>query len=179
MSDDRTIPRPERRPPPSGDDGRVVFHYNRSEREALRESSINLQRGPLLRRSRSLALLLIDAVIVTALFGIYIIFLRPMADRVELAGYAADPETAIVASDFVISVELRPTADAQLPPPLATLRAAGGELVDLAPRPGTTRALRLRVPIAEAEGSVDPEGRVPVFLSVGDESHTFALPIEN
>ena len=74
------------RGPETDEPGRAHFHYNRAEREAgLSDAVRNRQNGSFWRRNRHLLMILIDILVVCAVF----VFLLPRlrAGGEELAGY--------------------------------------------------------------------------------------------
>lgn len=152
-----------------------VFHYNRAEREALRGDRAGGETGGgFFRRNRSLAITLIDVVFVLILFVIFWFFLRPLADRVEIAGYRVTTEAFLFDGELLVTVRVVAPEDRSAPEasPAAAApatsspgAAAPGEPVPVAPDAGVR-------PLT----AVPPFTTTVVSIALGDEQVEDLVP---
>lgn len=174
---DRTPPRrPEKTPWRDSNASDLVFHYDRSEREAMRTRVWTPPSGGFLRRNRSLAILLIDAVIVVGLFLLFLFVILPMQRRVTLAGYQVTVDAIAFAEEIVVRARVVPVDSAdRTDQPIITVSAAGLETADLAPRGDTTRTVRLNVPRTANEVS----DALDVAVAIDGDTHTFSVDLSD
>lgn len=76
----------------SGNDGSTYYHYNREERLARRQDAYERPSGGILRRNRSLTIILIDVLIVLMLFAIFRFFFFGREETPTVQGYAVSAE---------------------------------------------------------------------------------------
>lgn len=149
-----------------------TMHYSRAEREAMRSHQSTPQSG-FFRRNRALVILLLDLVFVTALFLIYLFFLRPMALRVQIDSYTVSAQAVVADGEVAVIVTVvAGEGDApQAPQPIVRATVGSLEVADLAPLAGRSRDLII------ALGAVDDvpvarsgfESAIEVEVSIGAE----------
>ncbi|MDA3948048.1 MAG: hypothetical protein PF508_02380 [Spirochaeta sp.] len=137
--------------------------------------------GGIFRHNRGLLITLIDLIVVTMLFVIFILVIRPLSDRVTVGGYQADVTVERSNGDLWIrtTVQLRSSlfGGVAVPEdafqPIVTLSAGGLESVDLAPPGDSPRIIELRIPAERAED----RDELAVTIRIGDEEavHTVSL----
>lgn len=76
----------------SGNEGGSYYHYNREERLARRQDAYERPSGGILRRNRSLTIILIDLLVVILLFAIFRFFFFGRQETPTLQGYAITAE---------------------------------------------------------------------------------------
>jgi len=151
-------------------------HYARHLREADTGG-----RGGVFRHNRGLVITLIDLVVVSMLFVIFVVVIRPLSDRVTIGAYQA--ELAVEASDGDLyvraTVQQRSTlfGGTESPDgpfqPIVTMTALDAETADLAPPDGMQRTLELRIP----EADDDEREQLTVTIRVGDEEAVHTVTI--
>ncbi|MFP4153504.1 MAG: hypothetical protein ACLFSV_11720 [Alkalispirochaeta sp.] len=121
------------------------------------------RRGGIFRGNRGLIITLIDIVFVTLLFIIFVLFLRPLSNRVVIDPYRVDLAAERIDEAVVVratvahrersagSSENGENAGDRNPQPVVTVVAGGHPSRDLAPRPGGRRAIELIVPGADPD----------------------------
>ncbi len=126
-----------------------------------------------LRGNRSLVILLIDTVIVMALFFVVLFVYVPSIGRVRIADMRIETMAADEGALVVVRAEfLRRRGDQEGPETrIIALAAAGEVLRDLAPSAGQRRILELRIP----RDRLDDEVVIDVF--VADEQRRLTRPI--
>ena len=138
--------------------------------------------GGVFRHNRGLVITLIDLVVVTMLFIIFIVVIRPLSDRVTIGAYQADVAVERLDGDLVIRTTVqrrsslfggRVTQDDSPLQPIVTVRARGLETADLAPPGDSLRTIELRLPVDRLGDRED----LSLTIRIGDEEkvHTVSL----
>lgn len=154
-------------------------HYSRRGRGCDDEQSGRT--GGIFRNNRGLVITLIDLIVVTMLFVIFILVIRPLSDRVTVGAYQAEVAVERSGGDVWIraTVQARSSlfggVEAPDEPfqPIVTVRARGLEAADLAPPGDSLRTVELRIP-ADRVGEGE---ELAVTIRIGDEEaeHTVSL----
>jgi hypothetical protein len=137
--------------------------------------------GGIFRNNRGLVITLVDLVVVTMLFVIFILVIRPLSDRVTVGAYQAEVAVERSEGDLWIraTVQVRSslfggvTVPDDPMQPIVTVSARGLETADLAPPGDSPRTIALRIP---ADRIGDRE-ELAVTITIGDEAavHTVSL----
>lgn len=143
------------------------------------DRSVSSSRGifSYLRHNRSLAILLIDTVIVVALFFIVLFVMVPSMGRIRIDDMRINtvvdtvPAMVIVRADFYQRSDRG--SDQREPETRIIAVAAGGEILrDLAPSPGQNRTLEISVPVSRTNGET-----IEIDVFVGEERRTITRSI--
>ncbi|MFW5742127.1 MAG: hypothetical protein ACOCW3_02790 [Spirochaetota bacterium] len=94
-----------RRAPETSDRGDPGFHYDREERLGERGQR-EPEQGGIFGRNRSLAITLLDLLLVLIIFTVYMVFFRPGASDAlgQLDGYAIDATAFVFEADVYVTV---------------------------------------------------------------------------
>lgn len=130
-----------------------------------------------LRHNRSLSILLIDTVIVVALFFIVLFVMVPGMGRVRIGDTRINTEVHATEAMVFVRAEFyrRPLrgSDPREPETRIIAISAGGEtLRDLAPSPGVQRTLEVSFPISRIDGT-----DVEIEIELGDQRRTLTRSI--
>ncbi len=185
---------PERPTPWRGADGeRLTFHYDRAEREAMRQRIWEAPTGNFFRRNRGLTLTLIDLVFVIALFGIFVFILRPMTGRVRIDRYRVEAEALHFDGEVLVSVSVTDTrygrgdergsdSTSNEPPGgaenLVTVRVIDMSESDLLPTLSPVRTIRFRLPVEDVPMYEDDEAALLIHVEIGEEERSIRTAIE-
>ena len=158
----------------------VSFHYDRAEREALRHDAWKKPQGGFFRRNKGLTLSIIDVAFVLVLLLVYLIFLRPLAERTRIGGYRIEGEAVLFDGEVLVGVTVDDTSpdDRSALPQVnrvVTLSALGLEARDLVPASGGRRVVRLRIPEERLPDEV--ESGLTVTVTIGDETRSLTVEI--
>jgi len=170
-----------RRDPETSGRGDLGFHYDREERLGDRGQR-EPEQGSIFRRNRSLAITLLDLLLVLIIFALYMVFFRPGSSDalVRLDGYAVD------GTAFVFEAEVYVTVTVGLADEVA-VREGEDSLVSLEFPDGTVTTDVLpsdegfpttvrHVFSADELGRGDPE-IVPVVIEALGHERTVEIPI--
>lgn len=124
---------------------------------------------PYLRHNRSLAILLIDTVIVVALFFIVLFVMVPSMGRIRIDDIRINTVVDTTESMVIVRGEFYQRSDreddAEVPETRIIAIAAGGEVLrDLAPAPGHERTLEIRFPRSRID-----ENEFTIEIFVGNQ----------
>lgn len=130
-----------------------------------------------LRHNRSLSILLIDTVIVVALFFIVLFVMVPSMGRVRIDDVRINTAVDTTQALVIVRAEFyrRPSRDTAPGNPETRIIAiaVGDEILrDLAPSPGQRRTLEIRFPISRLDGDI-----VTIDLQLGDERRSISRSI--
>lgn len=161
--------------------GRPEFHYDREERLKRRGRQEEPTKGGIFRRNRSLAILLLDVVLIVILYLVLQFFVFGVEDRHTAFGCRF--VLRAVAFEDQVLVSLRITRRGEPADGAGSLVAAavfgleGADLrwedADLLPsEPDEPRYLRARLPRRE------DAGRATASVQVGDERFELSAPVE-
>ncbi|MCG8478386.1 MAG: hypothetical protein MI724_04760 [Spirochaetales bacterium] len=180
------------RPTPwrSAEGERPTFHYDRAEREAMRQRIWEAPTGNFFRRNRGLTLTLIDLVFVIALFGIFVFVLRPMAGRVRIDRYRVEAEALHFDGEVLVSVSVTDTrygrgggddgGSTRNGPAdnLVTVHIAGASESDLLPTLSPVRTIRFRLPVDDAPIDGGDEATLPIRVEIGGDERTVRATVD-
>lgn len=131
------------------------------------------------RNNRGLLITLIDLGFVAILLVVYLVILRPLADRVTIEPYVIDLEATqenetvvIIGTIYVSNSVFRPSPELPREQPIVTLSAGGGSVSDLAPKRDAERTLFLEIPYSHTF-----EDKIEVEIAIGDEGGTQVLEL--
>lgn len=130
---------------------------------------------PYLRGNRSLSILLIDTIIVVALFFIVLFVMVPSMGRVRIDDMRVETTVETSAAMVTVRAEFyqRMRQDAAgLETRIVAIAAAGEVLRDLAPSPGQRRVLEISFPRSRVAGD-----ELVLDILVGEERRTLTRPI--
>lgn len=177
----------DQRPTPwRGTNEAVTFHYDRSEREALRQRVWEAPTGGFFRRNRGLTLTIIDVVIVLILLVVFLVVLAPLAQRTTVAGYRVRGEALLYDGELLVTATVHA---AQEPPPsgddepiapaenLVELQIGEQTVTDLLPTGDRERILRFRAPLADLADVLDDQA-LPVRIRIRGETGELSLQID-
>lgn len=164
------------RGPETRDPGAYTYHYNRTERLSRGGTDRDRrdeQQGGIFKKNRSLAIVVIDLLVILLIYGLYQLFFAPASHIGEIAGH----EVTLRAFSFdeEIYVTLRASgAEGALESPLTVVFAAGEETSaaqELLPGAGEARSYRAVLAAPESE-------RVTATLNVGDSVETLQAAVD-
>ena len=172
---------------------RLTFHYDRAEREAMRQRIWEAPTGNFFRRNRGLTLTLIDLVFVIALFGIFVFVIRPMAGRARIDHYRVEAEALHFDGEVLVSVSItdtrygrRDAEDAHGAPGapsaavdnLVTVHIAGRSESDLLPTLSAVRTIRFRLTVEEVPTDGADGVTLPVRVEIGERERTMRVEVD-
>ena len=190
MESDKRNREPDRPTPWRAADGeRLTFHYDRAERESMRQRIWEAPTGNFFRRNRGLTLTLIDLVFVIALFGIFVFVIRPMAGRVRIDRYRVEAEALHFDGEVLVSVSITDTrydrrdgASSPGAPPdtsdnLVTVHLADRSESDLLPTLSAVRTIRFRFPAEEVPIDGGDEATLSRRVVLGGEERSLRVTV--
>jgi hypothetical protein len=166
-----------RRQEESREDGAYAFHYHRQER--LSRGGVDRDgpappKGSIFKRNRSLAIVVIDLLVILLIYGLYILFFAPSNSSATIAGHALTLRAFSFESDAYVTLVFEAGDEARREPVTVTFEA-GEETVEVSevlPEAGTSKNLRA---ILDGQG----EERVTATVTVGDEVISLSDVAEN
>jgi hypothetical protein len=164
------------RAPETRETGAHTFHYDRSER--LERGGVDRDGSPqksggLFKRNRSLAIVVIDLLVILLIYGLYVLFFAPAGHTATIAGHEMTLRAFSFDQDLYLTVRAVGSDDAESRP--VTVVFAVGEETEVvqALLPGAGQARTVR---AIVEGAV--ADRVTATISVGQDSQTLRASVD-
>ena len=155
---------------PTGKERELYYNYNREERLARRSDRYESAKGGLFRRNRSLAIILLDVMVILLIFGIFRVFVFGGDNQPELMEYRFSMSLLETSQGALALVNIRAPAEPADTSGIVTVtfRPAGSssegagpaDVKDLLPEPGNERRI----------SELFPEGttQVDALVSIDD-----------
>lgn len=162
--------------------GQYAFHYDREERLARKPRKAP-EPGGFLQRNRSLLIVLLDIVLVIAMFALYVLFFRTAPTSSEMDGFLVDGNAFVFDEEIYVTLSIARGRTMPLVPQddmLVEVSFPGGTaLVDALPvdpdHPATIRHIVRGEP---ARRYLDAD-EVTVEVTVRGRTRMFALPLRH
>jgi hypothetical protein len=167
---------------PGGADAELYYHYNREERLARRPDHYEAPKGGIFKRNRSLAIILLDVMVILLIFLIFRTFVfGGGADAPELQGYRLDMRLLETSQGVLALVTIRAPEEVEetsgivevsfSPGDGAPADAGSSEVGDLLPEPGEVRRISELFPAGTTQ--------VDAVVSIDDKRLDLEAEIED
>ena len=171
------------------DPGRAGFHYSREERLGYESDGGGEEPRGIFRRNRSLAITLIDVLVVLLMFGLYLLFFRPEPGVESLGGYRFEGNAFRFDGDLYVTLTATRADDAPAAVGEASLLRVefpGGEVVtDVLPTDPDFPTVVRHVAEADRPAGTNREDPAPagdevgVTVSFADHRLDLVIPLES
>lgn len=164
------------RGPETRDPGAYTYHYDRMERLSrggVDRDRADGQQGGLFKRNRSLAIIVIDLLVILLIYGLYQLFFAPAGHIGEIAGHEVTLRAFSFDDELYVTLRAAGNGDA-IESPMTVVFAAGDESAaaqELLPGADSERAYR-------AVLAVPASSRVTATLTVGGETETLQAVVD-
>jgi hypothetical protein len=155
------------------------FHYNREDRFKLAGKRYGepSEQGFFVRY-RSLLIVFLDIVLVSIIFLVFFVFLRPDPATAEMEGYRFRLRAVMLANDIWITVSVDAVSEITMGETIFTVNDGIEETItELLPRENaSTRYVRIQRSVGENE---PVPSEVTVQIGVGEKEVTLTAPVQD